>query len=319
MIRPRNFQDLSFNEDVSHKLKNIGLSNYIIYGGTGKLTRVNCYLVHNFNENIYKTKLNTYSLTKNLDIIYKASNYHIEINPSNYGTNDKTIISLFIGDLATSPNVINNTVKVFVIKDADKLTLKAQTILKNLIEKTYRTARYILICSNIVRITESLKSRFFTIRNPQPDTKVVSNILKNIADQLKIKTSTRAINIIIENSQKLNGTISLKHAINIFQMSYIIEKYTKYENNFTHYIDKLISNIKNNDIQKIRELIYTIYVSNMDMSVIMKYIVRNLIKDYDDKKYQIIILGAKYECLMKSGNKEPLYLETFILHLQDLL
>ena len=321
--RPKNFDELSFNHDLTNKLQNIGLNNYIIYGGSGKLTRVYCHLAHNYNENIYKVKTNTYNLNKNITIIYKASNYHIEVNPSDYATNDKLVISTFLNELSTMSNIITNSVKTYVIKDADKLSIKAQIILKNLIESTYKTARFILICSNVDKLTNALKSRCYLFRCSHPTREEVSQILKDIGVKSGVKTSTRAINIIIENSKKLNGIISLNHAINIFQMSYLTGKYLRYDNNFTYYMDKLIDLINKskllelNDINKIREIIYIIYVSNLDISIVIKYMTINMIKDdiSDEEKCRLMILAAKYECMMQDGNKEPLYLESFILNI----
>lgn len=321
LYKPKNINELSFNNNLSDKLKNIGLQNYIIYGnhGSGKLTRVYCHLANVFNESVHQTRLYTYNLSKNIDITYKTSNYHIEISPGDYGTNDKTIISNFIGELASTPNVVTNNVKVFVIKDADKLSYKAQNAMRNMIENTYRTARYILTCTNINKIIEPLKSRFLLLRNPLPSKQDVNKILKELSNKIGIKTSTRAINIIIDNSFKLTDMINLVYAINVYQISYITDKYLRYDINITQPIDDLIKLVDKNfspqKMDKIREQIYNIYTSNINMSIVIIYVMRyfiNYVNDYIHK-YKIIRNAAKYEYLMISGNKEPLYLETYIL------
>lgn len=327
LYRPKNIDQLSFNHDLTTKLQNIGLQNYIIYGsaGSGKLTRVYCQLSTIFGESVNNTKLQTYSLTKSVDVSYKTSNYHIEINPSNYGTNDKNIICDFIGELAQMANVMTNGLKVFIIKDADKLSYKAQAAMRNLVESTHRTARYILTCTNLNRIILPLRSRFILLRNSLPDKIVVSEILKSIAEKNGIKTSTRAINIVITTGIKFTDLINLNHIINIFQLSYITGKYIRYDTSFTRYVDELIELIDQKfvleNIEKIREIIYIIYVSNVNITTILIYLTKHYLSTIVNEKYkyQIVELGAKYESMMRRGNKEPLYLETFILNIVNIL
>ena len=52
LYRPKNIDELSFNNNLSNKLKHIGLHNYIIHGcaGSGKLTRVYCQLADIFGK-----------------------------------------------------------------------------------------------------------------------------------------------------------------------------------------------------------------------------------------------------------------------------
>lgn len=325
--KPKNINELSFNKNLSKKLQNIPLHNIIIYGakGSGKLVRAYCYLSNIFGESVNNTKLEMFNLSKDLSVSYNISNYHIEINLGNYGTNDKLIISDFLTELASMTNLITNDLKVFIIKDVDKLSLKAQIVLCNLIDSTHRTARYIFTCTNITNIISSLKNKFILLRNPLPNRSEVAQILKIIAAKENIKTSTRAINIIIENSLKLSGAINLNYIINIFHMSYLTGKYVRYDTNFTQYFDDLINLIEKKftlqNINKIREIIYIIYVSNINITLVFTYITKYFLAHVHNNSYKcdIIYYAAKYEKLMKNGNKEPLYLETFILNIINIL
>jgi len=325
LFYPKTISELSFNDDLSNKLKNKNLQNFIIYGNpsSGKSTRVNCYLANKFNNSIHSTKINTYILNKSVDIIYKTSNYHIEISPGDYGTNDRLIITEFLTQIAKMRNIINNNRKVFFIKNVEKMTHKAQFELIKLIENTYNTAEYIMTCSNLNKLNLKLYSYFLLLRNPSPNQKDITKILKNIADNLEIKITGRAINIIIENSKQMSLTTNLNNIINIFQLSYITGKYLKYDIVSTDTIDKLIEFINTKPplnketIDKMRELIYTIYISNIDMSIVLKHILNNFMNKNTqiDEKYRIINNTSKYELLMISGNKESLYLETYILNI----
>jgi replication factor C subunit 3/5 len=328
IYKPKKLNELNFNEDITYKLYNIGLQNILIYGskGSGKKTRINCYLENIFGESIYETKLNTYTSNKNITISYKISNYHYEINPSNCGTKDKDIIVELIGNLALSKNILTNKHKVFIINETEKLTKKAQLCLRNIIEKSYNTSKFILICNDLTKIIISLKDRFYLIRNPIPKKENVYEILKLISEKTKIKTSTRAINTIIENSSKLSNILDLSYIINIYQISYITNKYVKYIPNFTFYIDSLINilidkKLNLNISNQIRELIYNIYVSNVDISMVFKYITIFLLKNINEMNHKIKIINeaSKYQAKMCMGNKEPLYLEAFIYKLINII
>ncbi len=323
IYRPKKLDKLSYNKDITEKLKYLGLQNFIIYGcaGSGKLTRVYCYLAEIFGDGIYNNQLHTYNLNKSIEILYKTSNYHIEICPGNYGTKDKDIITDFIKGLSDTHNLITHGVKIFLIKDADKLSYKAQASMRNLIEKTSLTARYIFTCKDLNRIIEPLKSRFYILRNALPDNNDVTRILKELAIETNLKTSTRAINIIIQNSLKMTKMIDLSYIINLFQMSYITGKYIKYDINFTQNLDELIRLIEEkfsvNNMNNIRNIIYNIYISNINMTIIIKYIVNYFINKIDilEFKYKILNDAAYYQLLMCKGNKEPLYLEGLILNI----
>jgi len=338
LYRPFTLDELTFNKDLSLILKNKNLQNYIIYGNesSGKMTRVYCHLENKFGKSVYNTKLNTYLLNKTIEITYKSSIYHIEISPGDYGTNDKFIISEFLNEFSMIKNFFYHK-KIFVIKSVDKLTKKAQMELLKLIEQKNKYIQFMMTCSNMNKIILPLKSIFLLLRNPSPKNADVSNIIKNISNKTNLKVSQRAINIIIENSKQLSNNISIINVINIFQLTYITGKYIKYDINFTQYIDELIDlcekkliktdknkTDKNDDanelnmkvFEKMRELIYTIYISNINMSTVIKYIMNYLINKEQNlnRKIEIINNATKYELLMNLGNKEPLYLETFLLN-----
>lgn len=320
VYKPKNFDELSFNNNLTNKLvklseKNIS-QNILFYGprNSGKKTRAYCLLAKLFNNSVFNPKINTFTLNKNLDIMYKASNYHIEISPSTYGINDKNIILKFIYDHASSNNIITNSHKYFVITNADNLSYKAQNILQSIIEKTCLTSRYILICNDLTRIIKSLRYKLLLLRNSLPSKKDISGILRNIAKKENIRTSTRAINIIIDSSKNYDNIIDLKYSINIFQMSYINAKYSRYDNNIiTSNMEKMLKLINMefnpNIIQKIREVLYTLYTNNINVILIIKYIINNL------KDKNILDKAAYYENLMRHGNKNILCLEALVLNI----
>lgn len=325
---PKSLDELSFNDELTKKIKNIvknGFQQNLIFNGirsSGKKTRINCLLYELFGEPIYKLKIETYNLNKNVDIIYKSSNYHIEISPGDYNIHDKYIITDFIHKLAETSNIITNSYKIFIILNADKLSEKAQYALKSMIEKTYKTSKFIMTTKNYTRLIKPLRNIFLVLRCRIPKDDEISKILKNISAKVNIKTNTRSLNVIINTSKKIDKISDLLHAINIFQLSYVENRYGKYENKITGNIDNLINLIDNeNDnlknINQIRDAIYLIYTSNINITFIFTYILNHYLATIDEinVKSKILNSAAKYEYLMNLGNKEPLYLEAFILNI----
>ena len=286
LYSPKKLDELDYNNELTNILKNIvknGINQNLLYSGirnTGKKTRIKC-LLNDIYGNI-KSSIQTTTIGKNLEIIYKSNQYYYELSPSDYGVHDKSILSEFIYPLALSSNVLTNQKKIFIILYIDRLSLKAQYILRNIIEKSYKTSWFICTCYDSSKILYSLLNKFMILRNSNPSVNDVTNILNNISKKNNYKISSRSINNIINSSKNIDGNINLLHSLNILQMSYIDNKYNKYSNKFIYLIDKLIIEIDKSDkklknISNIREGILLIYISNINMINVFQYILNTLI------------------------------------------
>lgn len=301
---PTKFQDLSFNSETTQKLVKIAdkheLAQNIIFTGlrsSGKKTRLHCFLNALYQNSIHN-KIKTQELNKNLEITYKVSKYHFEITPSNYGINDRTIITDFIAPLSSSINLANYSYKLFVIHRADKLSLKAQYALRNLIERRFRTARFILLVEDYNRLLDSLSNRFLVIRFRLPTDDEVLRVLKNIPIPANWKPDLEKI---VAESKKRDGYCHLSNAINFLQLSII---------NQVQYIDPIFKMyhtlFQELDYKTRRNYIYAIYTANLELDFRIVY-------HYFGTEYIPEI--AKYQLLQKKGNKIPLYLEVLLIHI----
>lgn len=113
--RPPNLAKLDYHRLQADHLKKLIHSNefphLFFYGpsGSGKKTRCYCVLKELFGGSVEKLRLNHEQFTtpsnRKLDMTIVVSNYHIEVNPSAVGIQDRVVIQELIKNLATSGKV----------------------------------------------------------------------------------------------------------------------------------------------------------------------------------------------------------------------
>ena len=59
--------------------------------------------------------------------------------------------------------------KIIILDEADSITSKAQNLLNNIIEAYVKNKRFVFICNDSSKITESIQSRCMIIRFPRLD------------------------------------------------------------------------------------------------------------------------------------------------------
>ena len=202
------------------------------------------------------------------------------------------------------------------------MTYSAQAALRFLLDNKGKTARFILITKNLHKLIDPIRSRCICLRNPLPNSKEITEILKKIGKGEGIKTSVRAINTIIEISKKINGFVNLNYIINIFQETYITGKYVKYNIKFIPKIDKIIEWINRRnvfDIQGLREPLYELYVNNVDSKIIMRHIFDYYFNHFKHNKILFLEKITEIDHKMALGNKAPLGLEALVFYIIFLL
>ena len=94
---------------------------------------------------------------RKLEIVTIASNYHIEVNPSDVGIHDRVVIQELIKNSASSQQIAttNNDkeFKVVVITEVDRLTKDAQHALRRTMEKYMSTCKNTHCYSGLIIIT----------------------------------------------------------------------------------------------------------------------------------------------------------------------
>lgn len=174
-LKQKNIQkyDIFIKEKRKEKYKN--MPNIFIYGkpGCGKDNMVNCLLENIYGKDIndmsiIKFKIDDYANKSEIAEIY-GSNYHIVIEPKSSGL-DKYIIQKAITNLASKKNIFSDVVdyKTVVIKNVDDLTYYTQTSLRYIMERYYKTCRFILTGKSLTSVLEPIVSRCLKCRVPNP-------------------------------------------------------------------------------------------------------------------------------------------------------
>lgn len=274
------------------------ISNILLYGpkGSGKLTLIKSLLNTYYKTNIIQTdklvKIN------NKELVFKESKYYFEVILDKYYNKKKfEEILLYLCD----SNDINNKFKLIIIKNIEYISNESFRIIKYFIEKKYNTIRFIFITSNISNINPFFKGFFLLLRLPYPNKNELFNYVSTIynINSLKIKSI-------------INDTNNLTSLFLLLEIN-MINKYTCPYKTLSNKFIKLLEG-KNNNILKIRELLYTIMSKNYDLKIICHNILKQILSSECDNKKEIIELYTYYDNKNKSF-KNIIHTEALLINI----
>lgn len=341
--RPHKLSELSFNHKLTDTLKTLtstslnrkSFPNIYIYGqpGSGKKVRIKCLLSSLFNEYIYKTVKTKYSVSvnKKIEYIVTHSNHHFEITPGDYMLDDHYVLNDFINKIAKTKNIFTDNYKILIIHDAHKLSNVTQSQLRRQMEINSETLRFILIGTELSKISEPLQSRCLILRNASPSLSniktIIDNIISNESKTIKKYPTDSQLEHIIHKTTTARNLTEIIHNL---QMSYIKKKYKEYTFPPVKLLDELVKHIKSNEkkgsnnnkdsnktstsiknIQTIRKLIYKLHSVNIDSSIVIKYVSKFF--------HQSVFIASHFEHQMRHGNMDVIHVEAFIVNLINLI
>ena len=324
-----NVDELDFKLDILEKIKKINiyeLNNLLFYGVStcGKTTKIYALLASIFDKKVYDLKNITFEEDRK-SMIYKASIYHVEVDPINLGSNERLFISSFLKSYSETKNIGLNIPKIILIKNADKLSKISQLALRRIIEKNSYTSRFIFEVSNLSNFTEPLISRCLKIRVRLPNINEIKLCLKNFCIRKGFTISDNKINEIINESNKINYIYDLKKIFGFLRYYLTTNKNFKFL-----YYDKffeIINFIKQKKIsfitlQKIRDIINEMYINLVSMEELLFFIfnyLSNIHKDDNIFIYKLLELTVNCDNKFKKGNKGCLHLEYYIVSIINLM
>ncbi len=304
----------------------------IVYGktGCGKEYLVNKLLSKIYGKKAVKLKdveyiISGYGNTKT-KVNIKQSKYHIIIEPNSNGF-DKYLIQEIIQDYAKLELIsilkYKKLFKVVVINKIDNLSYYAQASLRRTMEKYANKCKFIFICDQLSRVIEPIRSRCLLIRVPLPTNIQITRTLLHICNKEKIELDPKDYCNIIDKSQnKINLAIWLLE----------MKKYgIDYDDNWENVIDNIvleITNVKNYNqnnllkiLTKIRSSFYILFITNINIHIIVRKLMTKLLKTQEELKlkFRIIEITSIFENRITQGTRHIIHLEAYIIRLIYLL
>lgn len=233
--RPSSFDELSFHDDLTRRLRSLCSSNDIphllFYGpsGAGKRTRAGCVLRALFGPSVDKKKVvhrvfKVGDSYKQVEVTTVASTHHVEFNPSESGNNDRLVVQELIKDMASFAPIdmsagnasVKKSLKVIVLHEVDQMSRLAQQALRRTMEKYSKTCRIIMIAESVTKVLEPLRSRCLGVRVGLPGNDHIQSVLHAIAKKEGVSLPDELGKRLAQNSSR-----NLRRAILQFEATRI--------------------------------------------------------------------------------------------------
>lgn len=179
-------------------------------------------------------------------------------NYNNYSENILHINSLYdqgisqlrqdIRTFCQTYSVIPNRKKFIVFDDIDYIPVQNQQILRNFMDKYNENIFFIMSCSNINKVIESIQSKQYMIKINNFNYTSLKSIVNKIIQNEKIKITNEAIDFIIKISNN-----SIKVILNYLDKIKILNKYNNKID--IEYVKNICTNIKFSEFDKYIDLL----------------------------------------------------------------
>jgi replication factor C subunit 3/5 len=300
--------------------------NIFIHGpnGSGKKTLINLILKDMFGDEVFNVTKEEYSImlfgNKKETILLDQSKHHIIINPTNSAFDRylvQDIVTRYCSQFTLDMVKNKNRFKVVIINNIDKLSYYAQTSLRCSMERYIHNCKFILCGYNMSKVIDPLKGRCLSIRLPKPTNADIFGLLMNVSARenkvLPINDYTDIIKKCTRNPKLALWLLENKYmGLNL--------ELVLWKNNIKQVgeiVQKIINNkhVEHSDIMTIRNLIYEVYITNIDENDIINNLFFELNSRLKDHQILISRIFRKYDYRNIIGKRLMIQLEALIFSL----
>lgn len=328
--RPNSLGKLDYHKEQAVQLQNLvqggDFPHLLVYGpsGAGKKTRIMCLLKELYGAGVEKLRIEHQSVVapskKKIEINTISSNYHLEVNPSDAGNQDRVVIQELIKTVAQSQQIQTSTqrdFKVVLLTEVDRLTKDAQHALRRTMEKYMSTCRLILCCNSTSKVIGPIRSRCLAIRVPLPSTEEVCSVLTMVCKKEGLLLPPELAKQISEKSgRNLRKALLMCEACRVQQYPFSVDQevpQTDWEVYLRETANSIVSQQSPQRLLEVRGRLYELLTHCIPPDVIMKGLVNELLNNCDGHlKTEVAHMAANYEHRLQMGNKAIFHLEAFV-------
>lgn len=284
-----------------------------------------CLLRELFGPGAEKMKVEHKVLTtpskKKIDISIISSNFHFEVNPSDAGIHDYTVVRELLKEAAQTKSIDvgghSKGFKVVVINEADKLTKSAQHALRRIMEKYTTSCRYFLCCNNSSKVIGAIRSRCLGIRVAAPSADEIVKVLNHVAKKEGVRLPEElAANIAAKSNRNLRRAVLMLEACNVHQRNMKPDQPVQlcdWEYYIHETADKILKEQSPARLLEVRGRLYELIVHCIPPEVVLKALTIELIANLETNlKVEVSGIAAHYEHRMQLGQKPIFHLEAFV-------
>lgn len=328
--RPTNLNKLDYHKDQAIYLKKLvaggDFPHLLVYGpsGAGKKTRIMCLLREMYGAGVEKLRIEHHTFTtqskKKVEISTVASNYHIEVNPSDVGIHDLVVIQELLKTVAQNNQLdtgSQKSFKVVVLTEVDYLSKGAQHALRRTMEKYSATCRLVLCCNSTSKVIPAIRSRCLGIRVAAPSIDEITNILMHTCKREGLNLPSELANkIAIRSNRNLRRALLMCEACRVQKYPFSSDQDVS-EPDWELFVRETASMIVQEQSPKrlleVRSRLYELLTHCIPAGIIMKALLQELVGNCDGQlKSEVTQMAAYYEHRLQMGQKAIYHLEAFI-------
>ncbi|CAM9156257.1 unnamed protein product [Ectocarpus sp. 12 AP-2014] len=290
--------------------------------GSGKMTLVRHLLTKMYGPgaNQLTTErrvVETTSPKHTIEMGVRMSNYHIEMEPSDAGANDKYVVQHAIKEMANNGSIaavfmnLGVTHKTIVLTGAGNITKQAQAGLRRTMETFSSSCRLILVSTYCSTIIDPLRSRCVSVRVPLPSAEQLAGKLAEVVDD----DPTLVDDIVKNSGRSISRAMFMAKVGNADKMVWV------------KYIESICTGVfleqSPRKLLDVRESLNELLAAGVPASIVLKTLMHGLIdhpslKGEDGVKRDIVKWAAVYEHRICVGSKDILHAEAFVATFMDL-